>query len=279
MQLRRWSFPIGAYQGKRILFSIRVDNKADNNSDMPFVSQPEIIHSNLKEFKESILDPKAVVRPEGEPLKVVVPEFPKGAFLQEGVLKAGPNLSTICSTQRYPAEKDVQCILSGRLASESEKTVYLGIIQYDKNNKQIYGDHINRKDNATTVFAADAKAGDTFVMFKDATNWKQGAYISISPTIPSFTFAGTVKEVSKQGNLWKVELTKPLKSDIPSGTKAFMHIPMSTHLYVFSGKLAKTPAERGRAVEFWPGAASYQFLILAEAPVSIKDIKMEYYKK
>ena len=278
-QLRRWSIPVGAYKGKRILFSIRVDNKADNNSDMPFVSQPEVKQTDIREFKESILDPNKILRPESDPRQVIVPEFPKSAYLENGSLKAGPSLSTICSTKRYPIEKDAQYILSANLASESEKTVYLGIIQYDKNLKQIYGEHINRKENATTELASDAKAGDSVIMLKDASNWKNGAFITTSPELPCYKFEGTVKEVKEDGNAWKITLAKPLKADIAKGTKAYMHLPTNTHLYLFAGKLPKTPAERGRAITFWPGAVSFQVVILAQAPVTINDAKLELYKK
>ncbi len=278
-QLRSWSIPVGEFKGKRILFSIRVDNKADNNSDMPFVSLPELIQTDLKEFKEAILDPTKILRPESKPLKVISPEFPKGAYLEDGSFKAGPNLSTICSTKRYPVEKDIECILSGLLSSESDNIVYLGVIQYDKNNKQIYGEHINRNKKATTEFVADAKTGDTFVILKDASQWKNGARLTTFPELPCYNFNGTVTKVSQQGNGWKVELKSPLKNDIAKGTKAFMHIPMDTHVYVFSGKLPKTPVERGRSFTFWPGAASFQVLFLAQAPFTAKDVKIEMFKK
>ena len=278
-QLRRWSVPVGNFKGKRILFSIRVDNKADNNSDMPFVSPPEVIRTDLKEFKETILDPNKILRPDSAPVQVIVPEFPQTAYLADGLLKCGPSLSTICSTRRYAIEQDAQYVLSANLASESEKTVYLGIIQYDKNLRQIYGHHINRKESATTELAADAKAGDSFIMLKDASNWKDGALIATSPTLPCYEFKGTIKSIKKQDGAWRLELAAPLKDDMPKGTNAFMHLPMNTHLYVFSGKLPETPAERGGAFDFWPGAATFQVAILAQAPVTINDAKLELYRK
>ncbi|MBQ7649916.1 MAG: hypothetical protein IJS15_03100, partial [Victivallales bacterium] len=245
----------------------------------PFVSQPEVMQTDLKEFKETILDPNKIMRPDSAPLQVIVPEFPKSAYLEDGILKCGPSLSTICSTKRYNIEKDAQYILSANLASESEKTVYLGIIQYDRNLKQIYGHHINRKENATTELAADAKAGDTFIMLKDAANWKNGSYLATTHDLPCYEFNGTVKSVKEQDGAWRVELAAPLKADIAKGSKAYMHNPMSTHLYVFSDKLPKTPAERGRALTFWPGAVSFQVVVLAQAPVTINDAKLELYKK
>ena len=288
-KLRKWTIPLGEYKGKKVLFSVKVDNKASNNADMQFVSTPQMVKQAEQKFVETFPNganpPKAqgkhvVVRPEGTPVSVKNYSLPgKGA---QGIIFEKPvkGLNSVSIPGLFTIDPNSRYVLSAKVRNTADKksTFYLGVIQYDKNTRQIYGSHINRLADSTSKLSHTAKAGAKKLMVFDASAWRVGGYVGIGP-VPSRQQVGPIVNIEQYGGDWGVFLKNPLKKEIPAETEVGEHFPMSTHKYLYTGRLPNDFTEIGGEIKWWPGATKFQIIFFGNSATEVKDIKLEIYKK
>ncbi len=288
-KLRKWTIPLGAFKGQKVLFSVKVDNKASNNADMQFVSTPKMVKQTeqkvVETFPSAANPPKAqgkhiVTHPAGEPQSVKTYSIPgKGA---QGIIFDKPTKYLTSLTVPGFIKFDPNCryIISAKARNTAAKkaTFYYGVLQYDKNTRQILGQQVNRLADSTSKLSHGAKAGSKKLMVFDASAWRVGGYVGIGP-VPSREQIGPVVNIEQYGGDWGVYLKNPLKKDIPPETEVGEHFPTSTHQYLYSGHLPNDFTEIGGEIKPWPDAVKFQIVFFGQSASEIKDIKLEVYKK
>ena len=186
--------------------------------------------------------------------------------------------------------------------SDKTVTVYGGVDFYDANKKAHPAFCWQANPATVTELAADAKAGDTELKVKSATQWATHASTCIfrdakkdSSDMPSPVankVAESVKKVTKDGDIYILSLRSPLKKDIPAGTSIRQHF-LSGYYYLNGAAPTRVAPKQSRTVistisnyapvpgrynqKNWPaGSKEFIFLFLSDytdvkADVTIKD--------
>ena len=169
---------------------------------------------------------------------------------------------------------------------------------YDKNGRPINCINCATLVNTQTEVVADAKKGDTVLVVKDASKFKKSPYYSIVAgakqdlsDLPNRNIiASGIKDFAKDGESWKITLTKPLLKDVKAGTSVRVH-SAGGYLYTagvkYVGKDWVTMSGKIKGIRkgvwsgsVWPaGTAKADVIILAnwnkqKTPVQIKDVSL-----
>ena len=284
-RLRTWRVPLGQFKGRRVLVSVRSDNKSSNNADMQFVSLPQLVKDPAQKFSETypaLTNPPAppkkreVKRPEGKPERTETLTLRAKTISDGTFTPVGKSLNSV-QTKLYPIEPGFRYVLSGkfRKPAASKDTFYFGVIQYDDKG-QIYGQHINRLPGTASRLSHKAAAGSSKLMVFDASNWRVGGYAAFGE-LPSRELAGPIVNIEQYGGDWGVFLAKPLKKDFEAETVVAQHNSMNTHLYLYAGALSSKLEEYGGEIKWWPGAKRFAVVIFGKSPVEFQDLKLELY--
>lgn len=285
-KLRRGRFPLGQYAGQDVLVSLRVDNKNESNADMQWSSLPRLVKDPAQKQTVEELDPARL--PVAAPAKPVPPKRPDGSpssvietGIPQGVYRPAAKHGLFASPKSIPAEPETVYFLSGefRKADKEGSTFYLGVICYDKNNRQITGINVNPLADSETRLGKGGKAGDTKLHVMDASKWRIGGWIAIGTELPNFELVGPVENIEKLGGDYGVYLKTPLKKPLESDIKIRMHIPTGTYNYVVSTRLTDSLEPYGGILKVWPGTVRIQPMILSTTPVEIRNLKLEAFKK
>ncbi|MDD5597330.1 MAG: hypothetical protein PHV82_05265 [Victivallaceae bacterium] len=176
--------------------------------------------------------------------------------------------------------------LSGsfKSAGKDQGRCYLGLIMYDANKRLIHRNHITYKAGSQTKLAAEAKTGDTVIKLADCSKWDTGklnrklvafgAKDDLSD-LPNTDLSAPIDKLEKQGDIYEVTLTKPLKKDYPAGTEVREHYSTGGYQYcaaanktvpnewtkystVIKGIDPKGPSNK----QFWPGTKYVKAIII-----------------
>ena len=152
---------------------------------------------------------------------------------------------------------------------------YAGINSYDKDKKPIGGEQVRYFDGTLTTVTADVRKGESVIPVENAARYKKGWNIAVfaeedCSDLPNRKLVGGVKAIN--GN--ELTLQKPLKMDIPAGTKIRQHTagwqynlsygekaPADWKEYtcIINGRNDKV----GENNKFWPGTCYIQVVIAA----------------
>ncbi len=207
-----------------------------------------------------------------------------------------------------PVEADKKYILSGYFRSTGKELskLFFGFIPYDAKKKEISSFHTNVIPNTGSELTANAYKGDKSVMIRNGMEWR------INLKNPkSYAIAFNVKDdfsdlpnresqyglvkVIPKGDVFKIELSKPLNKDYPIGTKVREHsIAYGKYLYTAACGV-KVPKEwkeyKGTCTMgkpgrtgwnlFRPGTAFVKILLLAnygqkaDAEMQVANIELK----
>ncbi|MBQ6473985.1 MAG: hypothetical protein IJJ33_18495, partial [Victivallales bacterium] len=289
IKFRRWHIPVGQFQGERLLFTVRVDNKASTNADMQWVALPKLVRGKqefIEEFpsdKSEMPTDKAIkARPSGALNQTLYPEWKslqiKSKEPGAGVFRTTTTHFSITSTNQIPFEKGRTYYLSGefRKPEGGNASVYLGIAQYDIKGRQILGNSINRIPGTLTTLSRPAEAGDTKLWTFDASQWVCQKLVAVGKELPAEALVGTVENIEQYGGDWGIFLDKPLKRALPAGATISLHSAMNTHFYTdSSAKVGADFQPLGGQLRQWPGAISFEFFLLSKDPIEFRNLKVE----
>ncbi len=171
-------------------------------------------------------------------------------------------------------------------AGTAEVRVLVGVVPCDKDKQRIQCSEINTIPETETKLIAPCKVGDTFIWVADGSNWRSDSKIfhvafDVLPNqgdLPNRKLAGMVESVKKEGNGYRINLSKPVGYDRPAGTMVREHASGNRCLYPIIRKLAAgekyTINER---LDKWYGVASRhnfwkgtEFIYIEVTPRSLK---------
>lgn len=180
---------------------------------------------------------------------------------------------------------------------EKESTVRIGFKCFTADNKMISSQNALVQPKTDTVLAADAKKGDTVLLLKDASGWKNWSFLVLAfntkpdlSDLPNFdTAVCRVANIEKKAGSWQVTLKQPLPKDLPAGTGIRQHLQSSMF---FAGKaisVGKTPVPVSASVkgigqglfgpEKWPAGTDHVITVFFVNPngkvkTTLKDAKL-----
>ena len=200
---------------------------------------------------------------------------------------------------KYRLSMDVRC------PGEPVRSLFIGFVPFAKNGRLITSASINTYANSGTELAEDAKAGDTVLKLKDAQKWlktTQNSGIAFDvkddfSDLPNYVVPLIKKgSIRKSGEVWELELVKPLAKAYPAGCKVRQHIYAGTYLYSkivrnlnaknwthVSGEISGMQKNTRSDKSFWPATDSVRVLIMTsntspESVLEVKNIKLEEVK-
>lgn len=179
---------------------------------------------------------------------------------------------------------------------------YVGIAQYDANNRAIFRNQVQTIPGTAAKLAAPAAKGDTELRITGA-DWsgklsKLGTMIAFNAKedfsdLPNRRLSPQIKSVKTEGDVQVVTLSKPLAAAYPVDTPVRLHEAPAGHSYGLLN--ANVPAEwkeiqatvtgrsqnSGPYTEFWPGAESFRVIVVVnynpklQSSVLIDDLSVE----
>ena len=203
-----------------------------------------------------------------------------------------------------PAKK-YRLSMDVRYPGEPVNSLFTGFVPFAKNGRLITSASINTYANSGTELAEDAKAGDTVLKLKNAQKWlnstpSSGIAFNVKDDfsdLPNYEVLLIKKgSIRKAGEVWELELVKPLTKAYPAGCKVRQHIYAGTYLYSkiarkldaknwvnVSGEITGIQKCTRSDKTFWPATDSVRVLIMTsssspESVLEVKNIKLEEVK-
>ena len=151
----------------------------------------------------------------------------------------------IISTKYIPVDTNNIYHLSGFFKSSTKipGRIYLGLIPYTKNKKQIFFNTFNHVSRSETELAKPCNPKDRIIYIKDGSSWKPQIYGCIAfdidnsgkfADLPNFKLSPPgIKKVIQEGKLWKVVLKHPVNFNRQAGTKVREHFETASGSYLF----------------------------------------------
>ena len=146
----------------------------------------------------------------------------------------------IFSSDFIPVKLNKVYKLSGMFRSKGEKAskLHFGYAAYTKDKKHIIRASVNYVKNTETKLSRKCAKGDSVIYIDSAKNWKKGGQIAFDVDIsgeykdlPNFNLSSAIRNLSKDGELWKIELSKPMSKAYPVGTNIREHMTGGTYIY------------------------------------------------
>lgn len=115
--------------------------------------------------------------------------------------------------------------------------LYFGIVPFNAQKRQIYSETVYVVKGTNTELTADVKVGDTVLKAKDCSKWKfRGSVIAFNAKadfsdVPNSNLSPVIKDIKKDGDVYTITLTKPIKKAYPKGTAIRQHRPAGTYQY------------------------------------------------
>ena len=118
-------------------------------------------------------------------------------------------------------------------ASKPKNWLLAGFQAFDAKGRMILSPNVNAVPGSMTATVEAAPKGATFMILKDASKWKRDGGLSIVAgakadysDLPNFNIVSTgIADVKKEGENWKVTLSKPLSVPVAAGTGVRLHLP------------------------------------------------------
>lgn len=197
-------------------------------------------------------------------------------------------ISTNVETSEFiPVDTAKKYKLSGWFKSADDKktNLYLGLIPFDADKKQIEVASVNVVEDSATELAEACAPGDTAIKVKDASKAIKNAYHHIAfatdnsgayKDLPNSNISGIIVKVEKKDSLWEITLDKPCGKTYSANTPIRLQKDAGTYMYpVYSGAFQSSEWQElsgevnGEAKssapsnQFWPRTKYVKVLILA----------------
>ena len=180
---------------------------------------------------------------------------------------------------------------------------YLGLMPLNEKNRPISPENIHVIPGTETTLAAPAAAGDKSIKVADAEKWdNKRSYCAVAfdvkddcADLPNMVCAGMKQgSLKKNGNVWEIELAKPLAKAFAAGTRVRQHLSGGTFIYStlrrkkditgdwqkFSGTITGLTKNTRSDSKFWPGTAKAYVIVLTtggsdDSVLEFRDLKVE----
>jgi len=187
-------------------------------------------------------------------------------------------------------------------ADDKKTNLYLGIVPYDADKKQIQYAFVGVIPGSEAELAEACKAEDTVLKVKDASKWvinnkinqvafgtdNSGAY----KDLPNSKLSPVVAKAEKKGNCWEVTLTKPCGLAYPANTTIRLQTAggwqypliatkfQSPEWKELSGLIKGVSTSGAHHTQFWPGTKYVHILVFAleGGMLYFDDLKFEAVK-
>ena len=210
----------------------------------------------------------------------------KSVKLEDGVFRAQSKRVWLYSKKVLTVDPAKKYTISGefRFLGTAPKSFNLGFWPLTAKNRPISPECIHAVPETETTLAAAAAVGDTSLKITDAAKWEnKRAYCAVVfdakddfADFPNYTSVVTKKgSVKKEGDVWEIELVKPLKKAYPAGTRIRQHLCGGTFIYPvmkyrkfsgewekFSGTVTGMTKSTRSDKAFWPCTAKVRVIVL-----------------
>ncbi|MBQ7206462.1 MAG: hypothetical protein IJS01_01560 [Lentisphaeria bacterium] len=230
---------------------------------------------------------------------------PKRAELKDGVFRAAGKTIFLRSKTSFAVDPAKKYAVSGefRFPGTTPNRFYLGLMPLNAKLLPIGPENIHVIPGTETTLAAPAAVGDTSVKIADGEKWDNKRFACAVAfnvkddyaDLPNATTAGMKKgSVKKNGDVWEIELEKPLKTAYAAGTRVRQHLCGGTFIYStirnkkdlsgdwqkFSGTITGLTKNTRSDNEFWPGTAKAYVIVLTtggadDTAMEFRDLKVE----
>ena len=107
--------------------------------------------------------------------------------------------------------------------------LYGGFYCYNKTGRLITHESVYYTEASFTELAKDAKVGDRSITVKDGSKWKKDTQVAFNAKkdksdIPNYDIAKYTTKIEKQGDVWVISLSAPLKKAYAAGTNVRQHL-------------------------------------------------------
>ena len=226
----------------------------------------------------------------------------KRISFENGVFSFKGN-GTIESVMKIPADPAKKYRISGEFRAKDGTVparVYFGLIPLDAAGKQIQPYFIHVIPGSQTVTVSDAKKGDKTIIVRKA-KWDVKTRFGLIvfntqddlSDLPNRNYAFIpLGGIRPDGENLKINLTSPLKTDIPAGTKVRQHLAGDTYIYcagrvytnnewtLRSGVVSGFTKSTRSSSKFWPGTTAFRLMIHfsnagKDSVTEFRNIKLE----
>ena len=198
------------------------------------------------------------------------------------------------TAKKFPVDPSKKYTFSYMVKASKPMNWMLGGFQaYDAKGRLITSPNVNAVAGTMTTVAKTAPRGGRTVYFKDCSGWTAHIGSSIAAgakadfsDLPNFNIAGIFNAVEKEGELWKVTLTKPLAQVLEAGTSVRLHRP-SGALYTcgityvgdkwvrMKGTISGVSKKPGYSYHTWPAGTAYGEALILVNWKNVRDMTTE----
>ncbi len=183
---------------------------------------------------------------------------------------------------------------SGRLVGNEGGKATVGLSFFDISKRKIYPSQVNAVANTETELVNPVKRGDTVVIVKDASKWRnpqQAAIIAFNAKkdcsdLPNAFVSYYIKSIQKTDAGYAITMSRPVAGNYKAGTLVRQHhdggwnnLGIAPQNITAGGTPLKGEAKRalnsGLWNRVWPGAAYAKVYIIASKKAALKDMKLE----
>lgn len=230
---------------------------------------------------------------------------PKRVEEKDGVFRAAGKSVFFRSRMPFAVDPAKKYTVSGefRFPGTAPGTFYLGLMPLTAKNWPISPENIHVTPGTETTLAAPAAVGDKSLKIADGEKW-DNKWIACSVAfdvkddcadLPNMVCTAMKKgSVKKNGDVWEVELAKPLAKAFAAGTRVRQHRVGGTFIYStiqrkkditgdwqkFSGTITGMTKNTRSDSQFWPGTAKAHVIVLTtggsdDTVMEFRDLKVE----
>lgn len=210
----------------------------------------------------------------------------KAVTLEDGAFRVQSKRVYVTSKKAFAVDPAKKYTVSGefRFLGTAPKYFYMGFAPLTAKNRPIAPECFHAVPGTETTLAAPAAVGDRSIKVAGAEKWdSKRSYCAVVFNVkddfadfPNYTYAGTKKgSIKKEGDVWEIELTAPLKKAYPAGTRVRQHLFGGTFIYPvmksgkfgsgwekFSGTVTGMTKSTRSDKAFWPCTAKARVIVL-----------------
>ena len=194
--------------------------------------------------------------------------------------------ATVTSAELIPVDIAKTYKISGwfKNADEKKPYLYLGLMPFDADKKQIHAVFVNIVPGSDATLAEACKAEDTVLKVKDASKWVIKDKInhvafdadSSLKDLPNSKISSAIVKVEQRDNCWEVTLEKPCGKAYPANTPVRLQKDGATYMYPvlmanfqssdwkeFTAQVKGVAKSGNPGTQFWAGTKYVKVIILA----------------
>jgi hypothetical protein len=214
-------------------------------------------------------------------------------------LQITQNANVVKSRQKIAVDTAKTYKLSASVSADKVVAdLLIGLENLDKSGFTIFSQNVVALPDTETTLVSTVNPGDKVIKVKDASKWGNGKnkfmvfYADKElKDLPNFSITPPIAQITRNGDIWEVELTSPYNVVVASGTPVRMHEAANTHPYcaanavnftgkkIFEGTIGGVTHEKNIDNKFRAGTTSVNVILIVifdpknpDAKVTVDDI-------